>query len=184
MAAGAASRFGSDKLTARIGGRSLIERALDAVPPGLFSAVAVVTGRAEIGRMARERGHLWLPNREPECGVSHTIRLGTRALADCHGILYLVADQPLLSPGTVRRVVGCWQENPEKIVGAASGGVRGNPCMFPRALFPELEALEGDRGGAAVIRAHPELLLLVEAPRGELVDVDTPDALEALRRER
>ena len=52
---------------------------------------------------------------------------------------------------------------------------RGNPAVFPRDLFGELAALTGDVGGGAVIRRHPERLILVEAasPR-ELADVDTP----------
>ena len=45
-------------------------------------------------------------------------------------------------------------------------------------------ALEGDHGGSAVIRRHPDLLLLVEAPPQELTDVDTPQALEVLTGEK
>ena len=39
-------------------------------------------------------------------------------------------------------------------------------------------------GGSAVIRRHPDLLLLVEAPPQELTDVDTPQALEVLTGEK
>lgn len=43
LAAGNAVRFGGDKLSAMLGERSLLERALDAVPAEEFCAVAVVT---------------------------------------------------------------------------------------------------------------------------------------------
>ena len=53
--------------------------------------------------------------------------------------------------------------------------------MFPREFFPALCALEGDRGGSAVIRCHEDALTLFEISPDELRDVDTPMALAALR---
>lgn len=181
MAAGSSSRFGGDKLMERLDGKSLIRRALEAIPEGVFSGVAVVTRLTEAEDIARQHGWVIVRNDVPEAGVSRTIRMGTEALLGCDAILYLVADQPLLSAETVERVVARWKERPECIVGAAHHGKRGNPCIFPRDLYPELMALEGDCGGTAVIRAHPERLLLVETDAWELEDVDTPETLCALR---
>ena len=45
-------------------------------------------------------------------------------------------------------------------------------------------ALEGDRGGSAVIRQYPERYLAVDVPPEALADVDTPEALRALREEK
>ena len=113
-----------------------------------------------------------LLNDRPEDGISRTIRLGTQAMADCAGILYMVADQPLLRAGTVRRVVDAWRANPDCIAAAAHNGKRGSPCLFPAQFFPELCALEADRGGSSVIRRHGER---------ELFDCDTKQALEILK---
>ena len=49
-------------------------------------------------------------------------------------------------------------------------------------FFPELLSLEGDVGGSAVIKRHLDDLLLFEAPETELRDVDTKEALEALKK--
>ena len=98
-----------------------------------------------------------------------------------HGIAFLVADQPLLSASAVRAVVRQWREHPSCIVGAACGTRRGNPNVFPREFFPALCALEGDRGGSAVIRQYPERYLAVDVPPEALADVDTPEALRAIR---
>lgn len=182
MAAGNAARFGGNKLAARLDGRSLIERALDAAAGPEFDRVAVVSQYPEVEALAAARGFLSLRNRHPDWGLSHTIRLGTEALRDCDGILYLVCDQPLLTRRSVERVVARWREDPSRIVGAGHNGRRGNPCLFPSTLFPELAALEGDQGGTVVIRAHPDLLVLSETPEPELADVDTPEGLQALRR--
>ena len=102
-------------------------------------------------------------------------------MADCDAILYQVADQPLLRRESVRAEVEFFRRHPDRIVAMGHGGVRGNPCIFPARFFPELTALEGDRGGSAVIHRHEDALTLFEISPDELRDVDTPMALAALR---
>ena len=180
MAAGSSQRFGGNKLEAQLEGKTLLQRALDAASAAALDEVVVVS-RGESAEVARQRGFRVVLNDRPGDGLSRTVRLGTEALADCDGILYLVADQPLLSPETVERVVARWRKTPAAIVGASHDGKRGNPCIFPRSLFGELKSLTGDCGGTAVIRAHADLLVLVETAAAELSDVDTPETLAALR---
>ncbi len=177
MAAGCGSRFGRNKLEAEVGGKSLLRRALEAVPVEEFHRVTVVTQYDGAAALAEGFGFDVVRNDRPQDGLSRTVRLGTEAMADCDAILYQVADQPLLERGTVRRELEFFRAHPDRIVGLAHNGVRGNPCVFPRRFFPELTALEGDVGGNVVIRAHPEALLLFEAPAAELRDVDTVEAL-------
>ena len=54
MAAGNASRFGRNKLAAEVDGKTLLRRALEAVPPGRFCRVAVVTQYPETAEAARQ----------------------------------------------------------------------------------------------------------------------------------
>lgn len=177
MAAGCGSRFGRNKLEAEVDGKSLLRRALEAVPVEEFHRVTVVTQYDGAAALAESFGFDVVRNDRPQDGLSRTVRLGTEAMADCDAILYQVADQPLLERGTVRRELEFFRAHPDCIVGLSHGGIRGNPCVFPRRFFPELMALEGDVGGNVVIRAHPEALLLFEAPAAELRDVDTVEAL-------
>lgn len=177
MAAGCGSRFGRNKLEAEVDGKSLLRRALEAVPVEEFHRVTVVTQYDGAAALAESFGFDVVRNDRPQDGLSRTVRLGTEAMADCDAILYQVADQPLLERGTVRRELEFFRAHPDCIVGLSHSGVRGNPCVFPRRFFPELTALEGDVGGNVVIRAHPEALLLFEAPAAELRDVDTVEAL-------
>lgn len=181
MAAGNASRFGENKLTARFDGQSLFSLALAAIPKELFARVTVVSQYPALLEEAARTGFDTILNDRPQDGISRTIRLGTQAMADCAGILYMVADQPLLRAGTVRRMVDVWRAHPECIAAAAHNGNRGNPCLFPARFFPELCALEADRGGSSVIRRHEDALLLVEAGERELFDCDTKRALEILK---
>ena len=184
MAAGCGSRFGRNKLEAEVDGKSLLRRALEAVPVEEFHRVTVVTQYDGAAALAESFGFDVVRNDRPQDGLSRTVRLGTEAMADCDAILYQVADQPLLERGTVRRELEFFRAHPDCVVGLSHNGVRGNPCVFPRRFFPELTALEGDVGGNVVIRAHPEALLLFEAPAAELRDVDTVEALAAIRTEK
>ena len=185
MAAGLAERFGGNKLAAVVGGRSLLELALSAVPADRLDAVCVVV-RDEAGEaLACRYGFDRVRNDHPERGVGGTIRLGTERLRDrCGAILYMVADQPLLRRDSVAGLVDFYRAHPDGIASAAHDGVRGNPCVFPARFFDELCALPGDRGGSAVIRRHPECLLLYEVDGRELFDVDTRAALAALDMDR
>lgn len=180
MAAGDARRFGENKLAAEIGGKTLIRRALEAVPEEEFAVVAVVTQYPEVEALAAEFGFTPVRNPHPDWGISYTIRLGLEAAGDCDGVLFQVSDQPLLRRESVRALADCFRRHPDKLAALSHGGIRGNPCVFPAACFPELLALREDRGGSSVIRRHEDALLLVEVPARELEDVDTPQALRAV----
>ena len=180
MAAGSGRRFGGNKLAAELDGKTLIRRALEAVPGARFSAVTVVSQYEDIEELAGQFGFAAIHNDRPDLGLSRTIQLGTEAMRGCDGILYMVADQPRLRQETVARIVEVFCQHPDRIVGAGHNGRRGNPNLFPAKFFPELMAITGDHGGSSVIRAHEDELLLVETEAEELFDCDTPEALESL----
>lgn len=180
MAAGAGTRFGGGKLTAEFRGAPLYRCALSAVPEGIFEAVVVVSAIREILEEASARGFLPVVNDRPEDGVSRTIALGLNALGAVDGAMFLAADQPLLTAGTVKELAETFLAHSTDIVAPAAEGRRGNPCLFPAEFFPDLRALTGDQGGAGIIRAHPKRLRLVEVPPEELLDADTPEILTFL----
>ena len=180
MAAGNAVRFGSNKLTAQLDGQSLILRALKAIPRKLCHQVVVVTRYPEIANIAKEFSFTVIFNEHPDLGISETVKLGLTRLWDCDGALFQAADQPLLRQETVAELIDLWKQNPNRIAALSHSGQRGNPCLFPARFFPELMTMEGDRGGSAVIRRHPEALILLETDARQLADADTPDQLEQL----
>ncbi|MEF2798873.1 MAG: NTP transferase domain-containing protein, partial [Christensenellales bacterium] len=97
MAAGSSSRFGGNKLLADFFGKTLIERAMEAVPRDKLLRTAVVSGCDEALSMALDFDFLTVRNDRPEDGVSRTIRLGLDALGDVDAAMFMVADQPCLS---------------------------------------------------------------------------------------
>lgn len=179
MAAGQARRFGSNKLMQDFGGSPLCSWALAAAWQDCFSKKIVVTAYDAVAALAE--GFTVVRNDCPEQGVSRTIRLGLAAAAECDGALFLTADQPLLTGQTLRRLADGFRQDTTGIYAASCGGRRGSPVLFPRDCFDQLMRLEGNQGGASVIRLYPERLRLIEIPEAELLDCDTPQMLEQLR---
>lgn len=187
MAAGAAARFGSNKLFCPVDGVPMIERAFDALPPSLFRRASVVSCYPGILALAARRGYRAVPNGQSREGQSASIRLGLAGLTDMDGVLFSVCDQPYLRRESVERLLAAFETEPGCICSLSWRGQRGSPAIFPAVLFPELLALTGEKRGGTVVKAHPELLRLVEAASPlELHDVDRPEDLpeeQATRKE-
>lgn len=184
MAAGASSRFGECKLIKKFASRPMFEYALDALPYNKLCAIAVVSGRAEILAAAEARGFIPVLNNRPEDGPSRTIRLGMEAVGDADGIMFMVADQPLLRRESVAGELDFFAKNANSIVAMGHGARRGNPVIFPREFFRELRTLEGERGGGAVMAAHRERIMLFQLENGaELMDIDTASDYIMLQKE-
>ena len=184
LAAGAGVRFGGGKLLHEVDGEPMIDRALRLYSGVVFSSRVCVT-RAEakgIQTLAHEKGFHVAINPDPERGVGTSVSIATMELnrlePELDGILYAVSDQPYLTKESVGKLIDAFEQHPQNIVSLGFGKRRGNPAIFPKDLFPELAALAQDTGGGAVIKRHPDLLLLVDAEyEWELEDIDTRDGI-------
>jgi molybdenum cofactor cytidylyltransferase len=182
MAAGDGKRFGGNKLDAMIDGKSLIAHALSQIPVQEFYKVVVVTQYPEIMEAAKKQGHIVCVNDKPEDGLSYTIKIGMCALTDAAALMFLVADQPLLTRQSVQNALMLYRRYPDKIVVMEHESTRGNPCIFPKVYFQELLSLTDDHGGRSVIEAHEDALLAYTVNDArELRDVDTRESLQAIK---
>ena len=180
LAAGRSLRFGGNKLNEKINGESMLSHALAVHSAQGYAASVVVTGPD--GTVDGNGLDAVAVNPAPERGISSSIQTGIEKLNEvCRekdiildGVLFGVSDQPGLTPDTVNKLLQTFDADPSRIVAPVSpDGKRGNPVVFPFSLIPEFSGLEGDTGGGAIIRRHPELLMLVETDPDELFDVDT-----------
>jgi nicotine blue oxidoreductase len=173
LAAGASRRFGSPKQLAPIDGVPMLQRVLEtaqaALPPipsdttdAPASRLSVVLGaHAEavragvIERLAAPRPAVVLCP-DWELGMAYSLRCGlaTLAASDAEAALLLLGDTPYITADDLRRLVEAWRASPEVPAAAAYNGTIGAPCILPRAAWPELAALEGDRGAGAWLRAQ------------------------------
>ena len=186
MASGMARRFGSNKLLADFRGDPIITRILDTMGKAPLAARVVVTRHPRIRDICRQRQIPVILHDLPE--QSDTVRLGMEYLLEhCPGMtgcMFAASDQPCLRPESVSGLCRAFENAPEQIWRLAWQGVPGNPVLFPASTFPELLRLPQGKGGGAVIRRHPELVGTLEAVDSrELVDVDTPEILDALLKQ-
>jgi CTP:molybdopterin cytidylyltransferase MocA len=188
LAAGSGSRFGGGKLLAPYRGRPLIEASLaNLAEAPIEETVAVIGDDAQRLRAVCEPyGVRVVENPDWRQGQSTSVRAGLLALGpEVRAAVVLLADQPLVGPGAVGRLVAAFEEGAEVAV-ATYGGRRRNPVLFSRAVWPLLEAeLSGDEGARAVLRRHPDLVTEVPCDGvGDPVDVDTAEDLRSLERMR
>ena len=181
-AAGKGLRFGEDKLRLTVGGQPMGIHALNVLLKAPFALRVLVTSADKLYLIeaAEEKGFAVVINPAPERGMSSSVRLGTEHIVRSgayDGILYAVADQPNLSVDTVERLVSAFTAQPGYIWAPEAKGKRGNPVIFPKPLFSELMAVQGDRGGRQVIAAHEELLRTIAVSPWELRDIDTKEDL-------
>jgi molybdenum cofactor cytidylyltransferase len=183
LAAGSSVRFGGNKLNAVFCGRSLFERTLSAVPLERFGAAVVVTQYDELAEKAEKVGFLAVRNPDPSKGISLSVRLGLEKVREeSDAVMFMVADQPMLTKVTLERLLDIFERHPGRIVAPAFEGRRGNPVIFPKEFFEELAMAEGDSGGRGVIEAHRDKLFLMPlSDCRELFDVDTREQLKERR---
>jgi molybdenum cofactor cytidylyltransferase len=185
LAAGSSRRMGSrNKLLRPFRGRPLLRWPVDAALAAALGPVVVVTGheRAPVEAALPEDGVIRAHNPDFGGGMASSLACGLRAVPqDALGALILLADMPLVAAGHLTALADAFRAaGGNAIVVPVHNGARGHPVLFPRTLFPELRAITGDRGGKAVIAAHPDLVReLACADDAILRDIDTPEDLAA-----
>ena len=155
LAAGASRRLGRPKQLERIDGEPLVRRAARAALEAGFHPVLVVLGSERERVQSALEGLDVVPVFNPlwEEGLASGLRLGVAALpTDAAGVLLLVCDQVALEAGVLRRLRTTFDEHPDRPAACAYGGTVGVPALLPRALFPALAALQGDRGARDLLR--------------------------------
>jgi molybdenum cofactor cytidylyltransferase len=179
LAAGAGTRFGSDKLLHPLADGTPIAvasaRHLAAALPG---AVAVTRpgSRALEAALAAEGLRVTACPRARE-GMGESLAHAVRATRDAEGWVVALADMPFVRPESIRAVA-------ERIAGGAAivaprhRGQRGHPVGFAARYLVELEALSGDEGARAIVNRDAALVEFVECDDpGVLRDVDRPEDL-------
>jgi molybdenum cofactor cytidylyltransferase len=184
LAAGASSRMGSNKLLAQVEGKPMAKRVVDAVLGSKASPVIVVTGnKAEAVREALAGcGVAFVDNPDFSTGLSSSLKLGLKALPEnCGGAVIVLGDMPAVTPALIDQLIAAFNPTEGRAICVAThAGKRGNPVLFARRFFEEIESIEGDVGARGLIGAYPELVCEVEADSdAPLIDIDTPEDLAA-----
>jgi molybdenum cofactor cytidylyltransferase len=186
LAAGQSRRMGSNKLLAEIDGVPMVARTAQRLLSSHARPIIAVLGNqadqvdAALGRLpvARVRNPAFAE------GLSTSLKCGLAALPpEIDGVIVCLGDMPLVTGRDIDRLIAAF--NPlegRAIVVPTRRGKRGNPVLWAARFLPEMAELAGDVGAKHLIGEYAELVCEVEMDSdGVLVDVDTPDALAALR---
>ena len=189
LAAGRGSRFGAGthKLAQPFGESSVLAATLAQALASRLHVVVVTT--AALAGVARSsvaaRDVVVLPEvGAPSAaagllGMGVSIAAGVNARPDAHGWLVLPGDMPLVRPATLQAVARALDHHP--VAFAQHLGRRGHPVGFAAELYSELASLAGDEGARRLIARYPAVGIEIDDP-GILVDIDTPQDLDAVRR--
>ncbi|MDC7787675.1 molybdopterin-binding/glycosyltransferase family 2 protein [Rhodoplanes sp. TEM] len=188
LAAGRSTRMGGpNKLLAEIGGRPLVRIAVEEVLGSQAGPIVVVTGhqrdrvRAALANLPVSFVH----NPDYADGLSTSVKAGIAALPeDVDGAVVCLGDMPQVDRGLIDRLIAAFDpETGALIVIPTVDGKRGNPVVWSRRFFPELGRLTGDVGARNLIAAYQEAVAEVPAAAAAATDVDTAEALAAVKAE-
>ena len=149
----------------------------DAVWPHLEAGVprvVVVVGpqaRAAEAAVPADPRVTVVENRDWRTGLASSLRRGLDACADAEAVLLALGDQPDMTAGRIEAVRAAY--SPGVLLVVPSGQAPSHPVLFARALFAELRAVKGDRGGREVVARHRGQAVEVALP--PLPDLDTPE---------
>ncbi len=189
LAAGRSSRMGGpNKLLEEIAGRPLVRIVVEAALGSQARPVVVVTGhqRERVEAALAGLPVMFVRNDNFADGLGTSLKAGVAALPPAAGgVVVCLGDMPQVDAALIDRLIAAFE--PDKgalVVVPTIDGKRGNPVVWSRRFFPDLMAVEGDVGARNLIGRHAEAVTEVPlSGNAALTDVDTPEALAAVKRE-
>ena len=185
LAAGRSTRFGADKLCAKLDGKAVIRWSVGALAPVDAIYVVIPPGADMLVQALSRLDVRFVVNLGRDEGMASSIRVGVAALPDeVDAVVIALADQPHANAEVTRALCDRWRSGGVAAVAPVYSDGQGNPVLFGRECFDALLALRGDAGARVLLNDMGQRLGRVEVAEAMPVDVDTPDALHALQRQR
>ena len=168
------------------GQSTLLEQTLRNVRNSRLRRMIVVTGyrAADVAAIARRAGAAVVHNPEyAEGEMLSSLQVAVARLpARCQAVLVMLADQPLVEPQTIDRLLAAYEEGRAQLIAPTYKGRRGNPVLIGRPYFAELLALPRGAAPRDLLQRHPDALQLVAGDsQSVLVDIDRPADYEKHR---
>lgn len=184
LAAGRSSRMGSPKLLELLEGKPLVRWAAEAALASAARPVVVVTGHRaeEVSAALADLPVQLVHNPDYAQGMATSLRAGVSRVEHADAAVICLGDMPRVTAAHLDRILAAFDPASAPIVVPTHERKRGNPVLWARRFFPEIEDLRGDVGARALLERHADAvhLLAIDEP-GVLLDVDTPEALQRLR---
>ena len=186
LAAGSSSRMGRPKQLLPFRGQTVLECIIDSALNSSLSKVVVVLGHRadELRPLLAKRDVTVVLNSDYKSGQSASIQAGLDAVRqDVDAALFLLGDQPLITPETINTILSVYANSPGPIVMPLFNGKRGNPVLFDRQTFGRIDALSGDTGARVLFQEYTDQI--VEVPLHDPsvhFDIDTEQDYHLLKK--
>lgn len=184
LAAGSATRFGGDKLSAPFRGEPLVAHAIRAARAAPVERVILVCGEhLDIGQWTGAPSVL--PVRIVSACLSQSLKAGIAAAeeigGDVDGVFVFLGDMPLIPPAIAGRLAERLTDNFAAL--PRCNDQPGHPVLLSRRAFPEIAGLEGDQGAGRLMKQRKDIAYLDVTEDAVLLDVDrTKDLVELDKR--
>jgi molybdenum cofactor cytidylyltransferase len=98
------------------------------------------------------------------------------------GAVVCLGDMPRVSTALIDRLIAAYSPVEGRgIVVPTWHGKRGNPVLWGRAFFHEMQEVVGDVGARHLIGRHADAVAEIDAgDDAALIDIDTPETLAAI----
>ena len=179
LAGGSASRFGANKLLARLPGDECVglkaaRRIADAV-----DSLLVVTraGDDTTWECFSQAGFEVVACADAHLGMGHSVRCGVRRSMQARAWIVALGDMPHVDTATVQRVIRRFDEA-DAIIVPRYRQRSGHPVLFPARFRSDLLELSGDEGARSILRSYAAEVQWIETDDpGVLLDIDEPSDL-------
>jgi len=177
LAGGASTRFGSDKLMAKLpDGRTVAQASAQAMVAALEEVIAVVRpGNEPLEETLRAAGCEVIVCEKSVEGMGATISCGVAARPDADGWVIGLADMPWIQAATIKSVAAELEKG-AVIVAPSHAGQRGHPVGFAARFGSDLAELSEDTGARHIVAAHSAVLKAINTgDHAVLRDIDRPE---------
>ena len=187
LAGGQSKRMGTkNKLLVPINGKPMIALTAETIIASKASSVAAITGfeHQQIQEAIKNSNIEFIHNKNFQNGISSSVVTAIEsAPEDCSAILIGLGDMPKITVSHINKLIDAYNPLEGRAICVPTWkGKRGNPVLWARRFFPEMLQLKGDFGAKELMGKYAELVVEVEMnDNGIIIDIDTPEALEAFR---
>src|SRR4030043_1300091 len=181
LAAGSSRRMGQLKQLLPLHDKPIIRYCLDnLITSGIENIVAVLGYRGdEVLAVIQEMPVQIVLNKNQESEMAESVRIGLRAIAEkSSGVLVCLSDHPLVSIDTLKSLMQCFREAPDKIIIPLYKGKRGHPSLFPNPVIDEV--FVGLNLRDIINRDSSRIRILDVDDEGVILDMDTREDYEKI----
>ena len=190
LAAGSSRRMGEDnKLLQKINGVNMVVLVAEQIKKSKVSEFIVVTGfeADQIKDCLKHLTENFIYNPQHSKGLSSSLKIGLKNISgDIDGVIVFLGDMPLIQSQHIDSLIQAFDPTEGRsICVPVHGRKRGNPVLWGRQYFNEITAIKGDTGAKHLLEEYSDQISeVVIDSDGILFDVDTPERLHELKKNR